>query len=435
MTPEDLYNSTKRSDKQLMEGIVTSAYFDAAISIIVVFNALTLGVQVNMEAVEGSTGKEFSYIEWACTGIFTCELLVRIWILGLRRMCQRGERLMTTMDICLVMVALLDAALDIMMTSGSGFGQSAFMVRLIKVLRMGRLLRPLRTVALLGELRVIAQMIASSFRSLFWLMCILAALTYCFALVLTQGAASYFAAFNQSNGNMEEFQAIKSSFGSVPKTMYSLYLAMTGGRNWGEVADLIAQAGIFYGFLVVIYVFINLFSVLNIVTGVFVDGAIELAKRDRNMMIEKQNTNRDTSRKHLVALLSVVDKDGDGQVSRDEFFAALQDSEVQDFMDALGIDPENAAEVFMLLDEDGDGIVDVTEFIQGMEKVRGEAKSVDIQMLKLHSMKIIDTLNRLQGIQSKLLARSPMPKHVKHHHGRWHQIPDIHQLHVPGLQH
>jgi hypothetical protein len=274
-------------------------------------------------------------------------------------------------------------------------------------------------------------MIASSFRSLFWLMCVLASLTYCFALVLTQGAATYFEKYSEASNYPEEYSHVKSSYGNVPKTMYSLFLAMTGGRNWGEVADIIAHAGGFYTLMVVFYIFINLFSVLNIVTGVFVDGAIELAKRDRNMMIEKQMVNRDANRKHLVALLSAVDKDGDGIISRDEFFSALQEDNVQDFMDALGIDPDNAAEVFMLLDSDNDGVVNVIEFVQGMEKVRGEAKSVDIQMLKLHTLKIIDTLNRLQGIQSKLLARTPMLTHHKRKvHNRW---DDITQLTRPSL--
>merc|ERR1719401_2306625 len=102
--------------------------------------------------------------------------------------------------------------------------------------------------------------------------------------------------------------------------MYSLFLSMTGGRNWGEIANIIAYAGFAYGGLVALYVFINLFSVLNIVTGVFVDGAIELAKRDRSMMVDKQSQIREASLNHLVALLTEMDDDCDGIISKDEFF-------------------------------------------------------------------------------------------------------------------
>jgi len=438
---EDLYNKTlvsKHTEKNLLAKIIKSVYFDTFISIVVLFNAVMLGVQVNAEAASSSSTMTFSYIEWTCTGIFTAELALRMWAVGLRRLCCGADRLMTLLDVALVLLGILEVTVDVLSTAVSEV-ESAFMVRLLKVLRIGRLLRPLRTVALLGELRVIATMIVSSFRSMFWLLCILVSLTYCFALILTQGATTYLNDISQSDALPDQYEDISHTYGSVPRTMYALFLGMTGGRNWGEIAALIGHAGLFYGGMVNLYIFINLFSVLNIVTGVFVDGAIELGKRDRNMMIQKQNGIREASKKHLVALLSHVDSDGDGIVSKEEFFTALQEGEVTDFMDALGIDPDNATEVFMLLDSNEDGIVNLQEFIQGMDRIRGEAKSIDIQMLLLHTRKIIDSINRMQGIQSKLLTRMPtqrskIPKKENWWEGRWDQNPARTSVdRLPGL--
>lgn len=435
-TVSDLYHhhTTKHSrhSKGWLSTFVMSAYFDAGISFVVLCNAMMLGIQVNEEATHNSKSDFFKYFEWACTAIFTVELTLRVWALGWKRLCHGMERLMTTMDVMLVCTSILDMTLNILMT-GAGVSSGAFMVRLIKILRIGRLLRPLRTVALLGELRVIAAMIVSSFRSLFWLMCILATLTYCFSLVLTQGAALYFEEILESGNYPAEYPEVKHSFGSVLRSMYSLFLGMTGGRNWGELASLISTTGYLYGGVLLLFIFINVFSVLNIVTGVFVDGAIEMAKRDRNMMIEKQNINRVASRRHLVALLAQVDTDGDGVISKDEFHNALEEGEVQDFMDALGIDPENAAEVFMLLDSDGDGVVQLVEFIQGMERIRGEAKSVDIHMLLLHTKKIIDMLNGMQGVQSKMWEKIHVPraKQPKQQGGRWDDKKSAHPLRAP----
>jgi len=412
---ENLYTSSKttKTSRSCLAAVVMSTYFDGFISALVFGNAMMLGVQVNLEAQNKTPDAWFRYIEWGCTVIFTVELAVRIWAVGLRKMFARLERLMSTMDFTLVIISLMDTALDILVTSGSGVKTSASMARLIKVLRMGRLLRPLRTVALLSELRVIAAMIASSFRSLFWLMCIVLALIYCFALVLTQGTASYFKDVAESGIIPEEYEEMKYAFGSVPGTMYSLLLSMTGGRSWGEFSSLISNAGAWYSAVVALFVCVTLFSVLNIVTGVFVDGAIELSKRDRNILIEKQNNNREATRTHLVSLLSQLDQNGDGTISRDEFFVAITQYEVQEFMDALGIDPDNAAEVFLLLDEDGDGYVGLQEFIGGMERIRGEAKSIDIQMLRFYIMKIADEIACMRGMQSKLLTRTPVGHEVQ----------------------
>lgn len=439
-TIEQLYHKSQKRDQRggWLAEVIKSAYFDAAISVVVVVNALMLGVQIDDEVKSNSKHPLFRYFEWFCTSVFTLELLLRLWVIGLRRMLHGSERLMTVMDIVLVISSLLEALIDILMTSWS-MASSAFLIRLLKVLRIGRLLRPLRTVALLGELRIIASMIASSFRPLLWLTCIICALTYCFALVLTQGTATYLSDVSETGSLPEEYAEVQKEYGSVLQTMYALFLAMTGGRDWGEIAGVIAYTGYVYAAVVVCFVFINLFSVLNIVTGIFVDGAIELAKRDRSMMIEKQSIHRESSRAHLIALVSQVDADGDGVISKDEFFSALQEEGVQEFMDALGIDPDNAAEAFLLLDSDGDGMIQLMEFVQGMEKIRGEAKGVDIQMLLLHTRKIIDMLNGIQGIQSSLVARIPVhptavPRKTRN---RWDepQVPHVppSPKRVPGL--
>jgi len=418
---------------------VMSTYFDTAMSILVIINAVMLGVQIDAEVKNKSKHPMFKYFEWMCTAVFTLELILRLWAVGLRRMCMKTERLMTMLDFILVVTSNFETLVDILVSTGSGGASTAFMVRLLKVLRIGRLLRPLRTVALLGELRVIGAMIASSFRPLFWLTCIVCCLTYCFALVLTQGAAHYLRDALSAGSLPEEYAEVQKEYGSVGHTMYALFLAMTGGRDWGEIAGIISNAGYVYSAVVICFVFINLFSVLNIVTGIFVDGAIELAKRDRAMMIEKNTIHREANRAHLASLLSQVDADGDGVISKDEFFGALQESGVQEFMDALGIDPDNAAEVFLLLDSDSDGHIDVVEFIAGMEKIRGEARSVDIQMLLLYTRKIIDVLNGMQGIQSHMLARIPVPPKTtpKRTPNRWDepQTPPVLSTSglVPGL--
>jgi len=142
---------------------------------------------------------------------------------------------------------------------------------------------------------------------------------------------------------------------------------------------------------------------VNIVTGLFVEGTIEMAKRDRMMMVKMQNNNKEALLKHLVSLLAKMDQDGDSSINRDEFFAALVQKDVQEFLDALGIDPENAAEVFMLLDEDGDGTVHLQEFMSGMERIRGEAKSIDIHMVRMYLRKITDEIAAMRGMRSGLL--------------------------------
>merc|ERR1712113_544524 len=63
-------------------------------------------------------------------------------------------------------------------------------------------------------------------------------------------------------------------------------------------------------------------------------------------------------------------------VSKDLFLFIIQDPEVQSIMDDLDIPPERA-DLFDILDADGSGDLEVTELVQGLLKVRGEARKSD----------------------------------------------------------
>lgn len=70
--------------------------------------------------------------------------------------------------------------------------------------------------------------------------------------------------------------------------------------------------------------------------------------------------------------------------------------EVKEFMQALSIDLDDASNMFSLLDRNGDGTVDIVEFVMGMEKLRGEAKSSDIHFLIAQCGYITDLLKHQQ---------------------------------------
>mmetsp|Transcript_77107 Transcript_77107/g.204665 ORF Transcript_77107/g.204665 Transcript_77107/m.204665 type:complete len:291 (-) Transcript_77107:17-889(-) len=245
--------------------------------------------------------------------------------------------------------------------------------RLLKVIRMFRILRLLRMVRFLSELRVMAHMIANSMMSLFWLFTLLLILIYVFAIILTQGATDFLKTSSDA--------VIEHRYGTLFTTMYTLFQAMSGGVSWGDITTPLQSVGSFYFAFSLVYIFFCIFSVLNIVTGVFVDGAIELAKQDRSMIIQKQAQAREASANHLMELLKDMDADGNDVLSSDEFFKALVREDIVQYLDALSVDPTEAELLFMLLDKDCDGEVSITEFVEGMQRLKGEAKSFDVHMM------------------------------------------------------
>merc|ERR1719335_213384 len=64
------------------------------------------------------------------------------------------------------------------------------------------------------------------------------------------------------------------------------------------------------------------------------------------------------------------------EITRDLFYIVLGDSEVQKLMDDLDI-PSDRARLIDVLDADGSNSLQVVEPVQGLLKVRGEARKSD----------------------------------------------------------
>ncbi|CAK0841074.1 unnamed protein product [Prorocentrum cordatum] len=115
-------------------------------------------------------------------------------------------------------------------------------------------------------------------------------------------------------------------------------------------------------------------------------------------MLEKQREDEESNEKHLIHLLTLMDTDGDQTITFDEFAVSLESKEVVDYISALEVEISDAKVFFQMLDVDGSGKVDIIEFISGMRKFRGEAKSVDIQMMIHENKKLFKLVSGLVGV-------------------------------------
>jgi hypothetical protein len=82
-------------------------------------------------------------------------------------------------------------------------------------------------------------------------------------------------------------------------------------------------------------------------------------------------------------IFNVIDEDGGGDITFSEMqrFISEDNSELSDYLEALGITSSDVWVLFKLLDLDGSGKIDVHEFIQGCMRLKGEARSFDINCM------------------------------------------------------
>jgi len=119
-------------------------------------------------------------------------------------------------------------------------------------------------------------------------------------------------------------------------------------------------------------------AVLNIVTGVFVDTAMQSSKNDRECIIQEELKDAEAYRANMATMFRELDSDESGTIGLNEFEAALEDRRMVMYFKALQLDITDARSLFLLLDKDREGSISIDEFLNGCTKLRGEAKSLDI---------------------------------------------------------
>lgn len=174
---------------------------------------------------------------------------------------------------------------------------------------------------------------------------------------------------------------LRHDFGNPRDAMLSLYKAMSGGQDWGELYSVVYPMGFLYRMAFLLFQVISFIALLNVVAAVFVESALERSKNDRSF---KVHTAMKANQEFLTTMKNIfrrIDTNQCGTISLIELKENLRDKEVGAYFESLGIDANQATNLFHLLDSDGNGSIDEKEFMFGCIKIKGEAKSLDIAIL------------------------------------------------------
>merc|ERR1711957_841514 len=110
--------------------------------------------------------------------------------------------------------------------------------------------------------------------------------------------------------------------------------------------------------------------------------------------------------KKMQALFLHADKSGDGYVDYGEFKKVLQDSQVANWLSAQELDASDAKRLFGLMD-DGDHLICAKELVDGAARLKGAARSMDLQ----HLMREHENLQRTLLEMYEMLKNSAVGGH------------------------
>lgn len=377
---------------RLAENVVNHILFDFLSGTFVFLNALWIGVCTDLVALGREDKDEPSMsvrvVDTGFAAFFALELLLRVYVYRCRFFIMRGKE-WNWFDTILVALQVSEEWFVWIKTNSSG-AKFSFM-RVLRILRLVRVLRLVRIVRLIGELRTIIYSIISTWKSLGWTMVLLTLIIYVVGIFFTQLVMDH----------AEENTILQDRFGSVSKSLLSLFAAITGGVDWVALVDeMIASIHPICGLVYCVYIAFAVLAMLNIVTGVFVDSALMTARHDKD--VDLVNTLRE--------VFLNTDEDGTGTISLGEFEEHIADSQMDAVFKAVDLDQSEARGLFELIDVENKGEISREDFIMGCLRLKGPAKALDLATLMFDTKRMANMLEEhMEIIEETLVFQGQNP--------------------------
>lgn len=241
---------------------------------VIIFNAIVLGLLTD-KTIVAEFGEFLHHTCNICVIIFTVEILIKLYVYG-KNFFKDGWN---NFDFILVAISWVP--------TGGAF--SSF-----RAFRVLRALRALRLVTRLQKLRIIVQAIIESIPNVGWASLLLLLIFYIFSIMGTTMFSEAFPEF----------------FGSIGKSMYSLFQIMTL-ESWSmgiarPVIAVFPYAWVYF----VSFILASSFIVMNVIVGVVVNAIGELsenAKKQQELKNIQQSTNLELELNKLKSQITVVE--------------------------------------------------------------------------------------------------------------------------------
>lgn len=368
--------------------LVCNNYFEYGVLLIICINALCICVQAEVAVYDHAASQTtlFKAIDGFFLFVFAIELGLRLHVFRTWFFANRmpwGDRntnkTWNALDCFIVISQALEMIIQAL-TDDNQYG-SLTILRLLRFLRIGRLCRVGKVVQWFSSLRAIVSTVYHSLQLFFWSVISLALITLVFAIYFTEIAALEF-------HKGDEDPDLKHFFGSLALSQLSLYKAVTGGIDWGELEELLRDIDFTFAALPFLcYLTFMMIVIMNVFAGIFLDSASQMAREETEMHLVRNAFD--------IFRSSNVDGLGSGQITKADFEKILANADVNSFFDAIDLDVHQAEVLFELLDVSNDGLISCDEFLRGCLRLHGSAKALDLLILSREVSQNFDVIKTI----------------------------------------
>lgn len=355
----------------LMESICAGVIFT---------NSILIGIQTDYMA--RRIGEEaplvFTVIDAGYTAIFGLELAVRLLASGVGFFYRDRGLFWNYLDVVIVLPSIFELVLAVFVQLPA-VSTDITVVRILRITRVFRVIRVVKVMKFIRSLRQLVESVMHTMRSLAWSMLLLVVIIYVFAIMFTDASASY------QEENREETSLtleLFSHFSDLHVSMHTLFRSVSGGIDWGIVAHVLGEVHWIWMYLFSLYVGFVMFAVLNVMTGIFCQVAVESSWNDPQLLLQHSIVERERQRDLIRQLYHHFGQNlGRRKITLVDIEEQFDSDGVQGLFSVLDIYPGTAWDLFKQLDINGDACISEEEFVSGILRLKGVAKSWDMEII------------------------------------------------------
>eukprot|EP00439_Symbiodinium_sp_Y106_P065924 s447_g10.t1 len=343
--------------------VASKKIFDYIMGVIILANAVSVGLEVQYSLQSGEDTGWMYWLDFSFVMIYILEFLVRLLAWGLRKCFSDPWCLLDFALVCVGVLSLIAQPLGLQVKE----------LESLLVVRSLRLVRLIRALRLLKQFRTVWRLVnglltsANAMVSTLVLVVLTLYIAACLGIeIITKDTDSCFAKdLNQQH--TETGDIVGKYFGTLPSTLLTLASFVTLDSVAPIYFPLILHKPLLglYFFFIILFVSIAL---MNLVTAVLVEGALENASADKELEKLDLQEKLKSQMPRLLQIFKDIDKDS-GRMKWQIIGRLLMAMVPVDVIPAelrAKSRVSSMQEVFEMLDVDGGGELTREEFVDGL---------------------------------------------------------------------
>eukprot|EP00928_Gymnodinium_smaydae_P096052 TRINITY_DN8397_c0_g1_i1.p1 TRINITY_DN8397_c0_g1~~TRINITY_DN8397_c0_g1_i1.p1 ORF type:complete len:786 (-),score=86.66 TRINITY_DN8397_c0_g1_i1:189-2339(-) len=351
------------------EALQSTAY-QVIMAVLILGNAAVIGMETDT-----SEWPWWKLIENFFLAAFTFELFFKMFAYGMRGFFdpRHEDYCWHVFDFTIVMFGLIDVTVDFLSGGkmSNGFSSLFRMVRLLRVLRI------IRIVKFLKQLYLLAFGLAEAIQAVLWVTILMTFVCYICAIVMVK-------TIGQPSSDDPHREFLVYHFGDVPTAMLTLFILMSSPNLpiYQDEKGLLESRPMLTIFLVGFITF-GSFGMIALLTGVISESMFEKNEMRREETHLEDEERRAELSLRIEELFDSLDVDEEGEASLEATEQLMPDIARLFLTNFIDFTRADLADMMKLLDIDGGGTVSKDEFKAGLLMLAAGVRPISIQEIKL----------------------------------------------------